>query len=69
MKFSMRAPKLMIGLLIVALILAVSVFTDFGFGSTDAAEADRGPKVEKVKDFHDQGGFTESFGGTWTGWD
>ncbi len=78
MKFSMRAPKLYIGLLIVALIVAVSVFTDFGPGYASPAEADGGSNTKQEAGFGDYGegvgsgnfgGGTQSFGGTWTGWD
>ena len=61
-----------------ALILAVSVFTDFGIGNTSPVEADGGSNTEQVARFGDYddgvgfgdfGGGPATMGGTWTGWD
>ena len=51
------------------LILAVSVFTDFGPGYASPAEADGGSNTEQVEGFGYFGGGIETMGGTWTGWD
>ena len=66
---SMRMRKLLTGFLIVALILAVSVFTDFGLGNAAPAEADGGSKTRQVEGFGYFGGGVEAMGVTWSGID
>ena len=66
---------LLVSLVVAAVILTVTLVSGFGPGNATSVEAggpNNGNNVEEFDGFDTYSGFgggTQSFGGTWSGWD